>query len=156
MDKLNVNVTAPIYPIWEKYNNCYAYALGIDENGVFNPGFKADIPFNGKNNEEIISCVEKDFEALGFDYCEISPNEVINPDESKIAIFSVPTQDGKGIEDFHFVKQDKTGVWSSKEGYDYPPMFLNGFDPITSKIPYYCDGYSTNYKYIKTYKIKKG
>ncbi len=130
---------------WEnKQNtNCYAYALGLDVNipKAFEPGeighSKTDLRnYNSFTYELLLDNIFTDLEALDIAYREIDPIEEIAPDEWKIALFT--TRNGEYIDDFHFMREHKDGIWYHKNGtriYNKTNLLFPIKNPKTVYLP---------------------
>lgn len=117
------------------YNtNCYAYALGLDiaEKDIIDYAFVPGIMSGSKvdlskrftfSYEELIQNLYNDFELLGINYREINPNEIINDDEWKIALFTKPYWNK--LEDYHFLRLCNDGIWHHKDGWNNKPIIYD-------------------------------
>lgn len=139
--------------------NCYAYALGLDvrENdiciGAYNPGIiSGTSSLNGTEYfeyEALINGIAGDLKALDIEYHEVNPMEKIKINEWKIALLTEKYHDK--LMDFHFLRQNKSGLWSHKNGFngiiskkDYLGRIIA--DPSVSEL--------TPYTYEKCYALK--
>lgn len=146
--------------------NCYAYALGLDinENDIceyaYQPGSISSkvanliIHFNYFLYSVLIKNIEKDFETLGISYKEIEPDDEIQDDEWKIALF-VEFYDkyfmDDLISDFHFLRANSNGVWTHKHGYCNSPKKKDDSNKIITDLKE-CD--LTLYEYRKCYALR--
>lgn len=132
---LETNSYPPAYnlKLWNKYRkqtNCYAYALNLFYSVIDNDlllyypgGFIGEsLPDRYYNIDGLIFNLHADLESLGFDCIRSSLKEKIKKGEFKIllAIKSDNT-------DFHFLRQDKNGYWSHKNGWYDPPTNKDSF-----------------------------
>lgn len=152
---------------WINYcsTNCYAYALGLDvpEHQICNYAYEPGI-INNTNNilkscnckliyNDLLNYLYNDFSVLGINFREIYPNEKIKSYEWKIALyteFAASTEDIEFLFDFHFLRQNKNGVWYHKMGWNSSP---NNFDSNKKVITNLDDCYIQDYKYQKCFKL---
>ncbi len=152
---------------WPYYNNCYFYALDLPTPKEFSlvcqNNLTSDRTFfktyvgliskeeNSKNalksEKALLDLVYADIDALNikaFDSSIFSENK---HNGYKIAIF----YDGKSFRpDYHFVRQNEDGIWSSKLGYE--PEFTYSDNPlnyINNNNPF------RKYELIKTLELVK-
>ena len=112
-------------PIPPKYNpmewkdkrfNCYAYAMRICMNlsgyricpGFISRGVNNDCKYT---KESVLRLFMEDCECLGLKVLPTTKSARIRRNEYKIAVYVK-----KGY-DFHFVRQDRHGKWSEKDGW---------------------------------------
>ena len=142
--------------------NCYAYALGLDipqskiNRYAYTPGIisKSNIYLPSCDEfiyEDLINNIYLDLKALGIDFREIEPNEEIEENEWKIAIF-IARSYGK-IFDYHFLREHNDGTWYHKNGFngDISNCDCNG-DVITN--PKDCYIPCRSYKKCLSLKLK--
>lgn len=125
------------YWLFLQHVNCYGYALGIDlppqcfkilPDRSFQPGcfYQAISKIILERREDnLLDRMKLDFKVLGIDYREISPADIISPNEWKITYLS---SDIGGIPtDYHFLREGKDQSWYHKDGhqFDYPPSNLD-------------------------------
>lgn len=102
--------------------NCYAYAMQFKEkidpsekDIYYYPGFLSiGEPFIWTENT-IMDGFYKDCDILGIEHIPSNLDEEINTDSYKIAIM-IERKIGM-LKGFHFIRQNKNGVWSEKRGY---------------------------------------
>ena len=119
LDKTNwINMTS---------TNCYAYALGLDvpeykiANFAYIPGVmsQSDIflpNFGLFTYDSLINNIYSDMEALKIEIKEINPLDDVSYDEWKVALFI--TKYYNLLDDYHFLRQSKNGIWYHKSGYN--------------------------------------
>lgn len=114
-----------------KRANCYAYALRACMNfGYYDviPGFISGCKFTEHN---LLQCLEEDCKSLGLQLIPTTVEEEIGANEYKIVVYT-----GKGIDPFHFARQDDDGRWSHKDGCNgeiqilESPENMNGYEFI--------------------------
>jgi hypothetical protein len=135
--------------LWENIfsTNCYAYALGLDIaeseicDSAYVPGTISKSQISLAYQElfrysELLECLYSDFDALGIAYREVLPQEQINTNEWKIALFTTRAFYSDNIdllEDYHFLRQLQNGNWYHKAGwYNYPTNKDNYGNIITN------------------------
>jgi len=143
--------------------NCYAYALGLDinENNIcisaYQPGTIAGI--NNSINKKyldysvLIENIKKDLEALNIYYREIESKEQIKSNEWKIALFverDYSDSEKDLLLDFHFLRTNKRGIWTHKQGYYDFPSKKDYVGSIITDLEK-CD--LCSYKYKKCYAL---
>ena len=125
--------------------NCYAYAMRICMNlsGYrICPGF---ISRGADNNyeateESVLKLFMEDCECLGLKVLPTTISAIIRKNEYKIAIYV------KEGDDFHFVRRDRNGKWSEKDGWG------NGINLLKKKeIIKEHDGY----KFIGIFRVSR-
>lgn len=143
--------------------NCYAYALGLDikvktiKQYAYNPGV-----ISGRYHlvqrtflyDELVDCVEKDFQTLNISYRKINPEDSITANEWKIAIFSrfyAYEFGSEWLSDFHFVRSNLDGTWSHKFGWHH---FPTNKDFVKNKIENIENCYLGHYRYRTCYALK--
>lgn len=140
--------------------NCYAYALGLDIaecdiiEYAYVPGVMSgssvrlyeDPPFQCT---DFINNLYNDLNFLGIDFREVKPNEIILPNEWKIAIYTTPCRNG--CMDFHFLRLCGDGMWHHKNGYNFRPTVYDDDDKIITNIE---DCYLELKKYEKCLSLK--
>lgn len=161
LDKVRDNIQ--IYPEnWINIytTNCYAYALGLDVpeyaicKGAYQPGSFSiddnpliyDVYFN---YDTLLNNLESDFEKLGLSFREVEPDECLNINEWKIAMFTDSCDEDK-IVDFHFLRQKSDGCWFHKNGFSGSISKLDRSGKVIVD-PKKC--YLLNYKYKKCYAL---
>lgn len=148
--------------------NCYAYALGLDipEDNIgeaaFEPGVISNVNSIYKDDNyslkysDLLNYLYSDLEALGIGFKEIHPDERINDDEWKIALYTEFSASKKNIEylfDYHFLRQHKNGIWYHKFGWHSSPKnFDSNYKIITNLKNCHIDDYE--YKKCLSLKIK--
>lgn len=154
---------------WENIfcTNCYAYALGLDIaefeicDYAYAPGTISNSSKSLANQEifkysELIECLYSDFEALGISYREVLPQEEINADEWKIALFTTSalySNKPELLEDYHFLRQHPNTNWYHKNGwYNYPTIMDDKCKPITDPSKCYLD--RREYRKVLSLKLK--
>lgn len=147
--------------------NCYAYALGLDikENDIcqnaYQPGTMSKILnlsvfFEYFFYSTLIKNIEKDFEKLGILYKEIEPNDKINENEWKVALFIENCgedieDDDLLIADFRFLRANSDGIWRHKDGYHSQPTKKDYSGKIITNLES-CD--LSYYEYKKCYALR--
>lgn len=141
--------------------NCYAYSLGIMYHGTrgkhFIPGFTEELPYFGKNTEELMEKIEIDLENLGISFrkIELEEEKQLQENEYLVKVFYTPPNKKLPAGDFHFVRQDRdTGIWFHKMGWYRQPDIIQsdpeyekvipGIEPSTFTVNY-DDGFSYVY-----------
>ncbi len=101
--------------------NCYAYAIGSKYNDVdfrndfiYNLGNISHIIYPPKNLLEAEKAFKLDMQILGISCRRTSFQEILLPNEWKVVFFYYNYFEK--FYDFHFIRQDKNGSWSYKEG----------------------------------------
>lgn len=168
MSKLSINQIRQkiqIYPqSWFHIfsTNCYAYALGLDVKqsrigeGAYSPGYISNIPKQLEKPftyEELIYGLEQDFNSLGICYREVEPNNPIKNGEWKIALFTLTYFYGIydiGLVDFHFLRQNSSGIWYHKVGF-YSLPIKRDFEKKIITNPKTCN--LGSYEYHKCYAL---
>ena len=145
--------------------NCYAYALGLDiaENEIkecaYQPGV-ISCSFESIDRTEhfaystLIDCIHSDMQKLGIDIREVDPFEIVPDDEWKIALFTVFHAYefySEYLSDFHFLRQNKDGIWYHKPGYYKNPTNKDYNRQIITN-PLECELYNKQYR--KCYSLK--
>ena len=101
--------------------NCYAYILGSDfeddmSDGdyIYNLGCMSQVNYPPKTIPEAEEAFYSDMEVLGVDCRRCELDAKVAPGEWKVVLF----YEGffSDSYDFHFVKEDKGGGWSHKQG----------------------------------------
>lgn len=118
--------------------NCYAYALGLDipEAKIVKNAYKPGVISGCKYNlayeycypfELLVQNLMKDLDALNIVAREVDVDEKIEKNEWKIAIFSSPfTMYLNGlIKGFHFMRENKKGIWYHKPGWLKKPTYYD-------------------------------
>ena len=107
--------------------NCYSYALGLDIPSskiceyAYDPGSIGNskhpllIPFS---YNELIDNIILDLNALRIDHSFINPEDNIDEDEWKIAIYIPKIYSLNNLDDFHFTREKKDGLWYHKNGFN--------------------------------------
>lgn len=131
--------------------NCYAYALGLDipdtsiKRFAYDPGVisgQYERTECGFSYEEFIRRMIADFNALGIDYGSIDPSDPVEKNEWKIALFL--RRSGKGLDNFHFLRQREDGLWYHKVGFDNDVSIVDSFGHLITD-PRECCIYSGEY-----------
>ncbi len=147
----------------ETTTNCYAYALGLDVNeddirqdayipgtiggsDYYLPGF---IIFS---YEDFLQNLFLDLAFLGIDVREINLDEHLPEDEWKIALCISPWR--SSIDDYHFLRQSKSGIWYHKMGWKGLPRNYDCSGKIITN-PAKCDLRNQEYKSCYSLKLKK-
>lgn len=124
-------------PVFEenlkKYNhiNCYGYALGLTQPQIFyNKYYKIEREgmshnlgmmtqrYSTRNVDKQIELFYKDLEALNIKWYESDIEKENMHGGYKIALYFSPY-------DFHFLRQNKDGLWSEKAGYSRRINIIN-------------------------------
>ena len=140
------------------FGNCYTYALGLpsfksfieqfthlvaDDIFPFNIGFMVRAQcYENRELEKLLQNFDLDCDALGIQVYETHHLEQNTHGGYKIA-FYVSYCRGT-INDFHFIRQNRDGIWSHKMGYFSDPQ-LTFFAPILEN----------HYEHVKTFEIVK-
>ena len=144
--------------------NCYAYALGLDVcessicRGAFIPGVISgvnsfDVFSKDFDYDSFIEGLENDFQLLNILYREIEPEEKIDADEWKVALYV--DFDVRGfLFDFHFVRTNPQEVWMHKVGFSGPPTVNDYYDNAIID-PRKCELDTYEYKKCYALKLKK-
>lgn len=143
--------------------NCYAYALGLDipqseiVDYAYSPGVisKSDIflpAYNFFTYKQLISNIYLDFNTLGINFREINPLDDVDIEEWKIALF-ISNYYGR-IDDYHFLRQHKDGIWYHKAGYNGMVSIYDDFGHII-KNPKECQFRCTDYNKCFALRLKK-
>ena len=130
--------------------NCYAYALGLSSLNWYElevtPGFmngptdiENDVYYDQITNESIIPYVIEDLQVLGRKMEPDTFGNEIMKNSYKIAIYV-------GYEGFHFIRQNKDGSWSEKDGWG-GEVQLTSHEWLMKHNPYY--------KFLGVYRISK-
>lgn len=144
------------YERYCSYHNCYAYAMGLKinilynyllrQNGIhiFEPGvisaFKSSY---NKEHSSLIESVYADCDALGLEFNFGSDNNV-SSEEMKIAIYEEPDGGFLSGGDFHFARLNVDG-WSHVPGFGYAPERLTEKDVANME----------RYNFLGIYSLKK-
>lgn len=144
--------------------NCYAYALGLDVNEclidefAYNPG---TISKNYRLNRfgffyysTLVKNLEEDFKALNILYREIEPNDLIQLNEWKVALFvEIYGKDEFDdlVSDFHFLRSNGNGIWFHKNGFFESPTKKDYSNKIITNLDE-CD--LCLYEYRKCYALR--
>ena len=152
------------------HTNCYAYALDLPLpffledicNNKFqfknflviqNVGFisktREKIKYGIMNEKEFLECVFQDLNYLNIKYYDSSLEEKLHHGGYKIGLF-YDEKMCNGQPNYHFVRQDKEGIWSCKMGYTNGLHFSRDIDDFKR---YYQN--RVNLKLIKTLEIVK-
>ena len=112
---------------WEnkQQTNSYAYALGLDipeekiKRYAYTPGNLSNCEidlshYNSFTYELLMYNIAHDLEALGIKAKEVLPEEEVEEDAWKIALFYTGYK--SNICDYHFLRQLKDGTWTHKNG----------------------------------------
>lgn len=162
-----INGCIQIYPeswVNKSTTNCYAYALGLDIRegeickSAYQPG---TISGNGicPNFSEyflyskLIEGLESDLDSLRISYREIEPNDEVHSNEWKVALFAEFYEEEREelIFDFHFLRTNKNGHWTHKDGFDFAPTRKDYSNQIITD-PKKCD--LCSYQYKKCYALR--
>ena len=152
------------------HTNCYVYALDLPLpffledicNNKFqfknflviqNVGFisktREKIKYGIMNEKEFLECVFQDLNYLNIKYYDSSLEEDLNHGGYKIGLF-YDEKMCNAQPNYHFVRQDKEGIWSCKMGYTNGLHFSREIDDFKR---YYQN--RVNLKLIKTLEIVK-
>ena len=141
--------------------NCYAYALGLDIPeeeiiwGAYAPGtISGALVDIGRVNtfsyNTFVTNLYSDLEFLGIDFKKINPNQQIDEDEWKIAVFT--SSYFGDLDDYHFLRY-RDNVWYHKNGWnDYPTHFDDRDNQIFNPKKCYLDG--RVYRFSLSLKLK--
>lgn len=143
--------------------NCYAYALGLDikENEIFDGAYEPGA-ISGANNllfsrftyNELLYWLYEDLKLLNIEYCDSYPDELIQNNEWKIAIFTEKLyclKENEYLRDYHFLRESKSGIWYHKLGWDSQPTNKDSNYKVIKNVEECCIG---QYTYKKCLKLK--
>ena len=141
--------------------NCYAYALGLDIpeddiiRGAYAPGTisGAEIDIGRAYTftyKTFVNNLYSDLDFLGIDFKKIKPNQPIDENEWKIAVFT--SSKFGALDDYHFLRY-KDNVWHHKNGWYDKPTILDDWgqeieNPKKCYLRYRC------YKFSLALKLK--
>lgn len=138
--------------------NCYAYAvqdylagyLGEQDNDDFNylprPGQSRGVSYldlMGTNEEGMRRAVHED----GLNFAGIKYPKVIPPGHYVICCFLEPGE-------YHFIRQNRDGSWSSKDGMGAPTTCDNQGNPLKNPEDYY--GGDKDYRFVGYFFVPEG
>lgn len=141
--------------------NCYAYALGLDIpedkiiRGAYAPGVisGADIDIGRAYTftyKTFVNNLYSDLDFLGIDFKKINPNQQVDEDAWKIAVF-VSSSFG-ALDDYHFLRY-RDDIWYHKNGwYDNPTTLDDWKEEIFD--PKKCYLRDRTYKFSLSLKLK--
>ena len=148
------------YDKWPYENNCYFYALDLPTPRFFGETFRYGFDTNVgliSNSPIYKGCLisldntlEAFYEDLDALKIRVFESDKLMPpvhDGYKIAMYYYNSEIGS---DYHFVRQNSDGTWSSKIGYDY--KFSLTDTPDDFRLYYDSSRY---YEYVKTFEIVK-
>lgn len=113
--------------------NCYAYALGITFSSkeyeeydelFYNPGFIKDVKFN--DHEKLFISIGSDLKHLRLDHKIVKGKDTpkVSKDEYVIRVVLRRNTMDDQLEDFHFARMAKNGLWFHKQGWrDQPTLY---------------------------------
>ena len=143
--------------------NCYAFALGIDMDKniinkyAYNPGVISNSKINlakytAFNYEDLLYNIINDLKYLNINYEEINPNDLIDINEWKVAIFLkyYKCRCTNLITDYHFLREIN-GIWYHKQGFNSYPTNLDSDNKIIDNL---ANINITDYEYKSCYKLK--
>lgn len=143
--------------------NCYAFALGIDMDKniinkyAYNPGVISNSPIilskhTAFKYEDLLNNIINDLTYLGINYEEINPNDLIDINEWKVAIFLkyYKYRCTNLITDYHFLREIN-GIWYHKQGFNSYPTNLDSDDKIIDNL---VKANIKDYEYKSCYKLK--
>lgn len=126
--------------------NCYAYALGLDIreseilNNAYEPGTISGankLKFKEFTYEELLYWIYEDLKLLNIEFSDTYPNEQVDINEWKIALFTeklYKTPYSEYLSDYHFLRQYKNGIWYHKIGWDSYPTNKDSDNKIIEDI----------------------
>lgn len=123
--KIRESITQNKYPLeYDSFfnsGNCYAYAIGskfrdldFRKDYIYNLGNISHIIYPPKTLSEAEKAFKLDMDVLGISCRKSSYQEILLPNEWKVILFYDDCFEDSY--DFHFIRQDKDGSWSYKEG----------------------------------------
>lgn len=121
--------------------NCYSYAMRFPTeyslceryfHGYYVPGFLTTKTFKILDPAVLIQLFNSDCDALGLAHSPAKVDDPLEPDSYKIEIFY-----SRSEKDFHFLRQNDDGSWSSKRSWEaipiiekYPTRDITTYIPI--------------------------
>lgn len=121
--------------------NCYAYAMrfpieySLSEryfHAYYRPGFLTTRSLEIPDPQTLIELFNADCDALGLRHEPARLDDPVEPDSYKIEIFY-----SRAENDFHFLRQNDDGSWSSKRSWEkiphiekYPELDILSYIPI--------------------------
>ncbi len=144
--------------------NCYAYALKLDvperkiKTLAYAPGTMGSSSTNLAVQryftlDNLLENIQDDLLYLGIKFLEVDPLEEILPNEWKIALFTAFYSYicyEEYLYDYHFLRQDSSGIWTHKMGFFHRPTNVDNNKDVI-KDPKKCS--LGNYDYQLTYKL---
>ncbi len=122
--------------------NCYAYAMRFPLeysvcdryfHAYYVPGFLTTRPFEIFDPSTLIELFNRDCDSLELRHEPANIDDPIEPDSYKIEIFY-----SRKEKDFHFLRQNDDGTWSSKRSWEkipiiekFPAMDINTYIPVS-------------------------
>ncbi len=149
---------------WENIEttNCYAYALNLDYpqskigEYAYNVGALSGKTLKDEfTYEELIEYLLRDLRFLKCQIKEIDPMEETEENSYKIAVFTEDYRklfDEFGYSDYHFLREEETGIWTHKKGFKTEPLFTDD-DGNSIEDPSKC--HIKGYQYCKCFQIKR-
>ena len=150
------------------YKNCYFYALDLPLPKIFKLAYEkvssekinTDLGmisypedvyriYTPNTSEQTLDYLASDLDALNIKSYASTINLPPQHNGYKIAIFS--SKSGKDY-DYHFIRQNQDGSWSSKIGYEDCVVKMNNPNDYLNDNIF---NFPTNYEYLKTIEIVK-